>query len=208
MRALIEARLAGAIRQHDPKLEFLSRVQGQASAALIELLERPRVAAGVLVGLIERPQGLTVLFTERADHLRDHPGQISFPGGRIQAGDADVEAAALREAQEEVGLNREEVTIVGRLAPHVTGTGFMITPVVGFIRADFEPAADPAEVASVFEAPLEYLLDPVNMRSRLHDRLGSRFRVDEVSYGRHRIWGATAAILRSFRELLDVGRAD
>jgi 8-oxo-dGTP pyrophosphatase MutT (NUDIX family) len=203
MRALIEARLAAARWNDDPEREFLARVEGQASDALVQLMARPRVAAAVLVGLVDRPEGLTVLFTERAAHLKDHPGQISFPGGRIQSQDDDPVAAALREAEEEVGLRRSQVVIVGSMGPHVTGTGFTITPIVGFIPGDFEPVPEPSEVASVFEAPLSFVLDAANMRSSYRDRLGSRFRVDELSYGRHLIWGATAAILRSFRGIIN-----
>jgi 8-oxo-dGTP pyrophosphatase MutT (NUDIX family) len=202
MRALIEARLATAVWRDDPTAQFLARVEGEVSPALLQVLERPRAAAAVLLGLVERRDGLTVLFTERAVHLRDHPGQISLPGGRIQPQDAGATAAALREAQEEVGLAPSRVAVVGCLAPHVTGTGFLITPVVGFIEPNFEAAPDVTEVASVFETPLEFVLDPRNWRSAMYERLGSRFRIDELQFGPHRIWGATAAILGSFRELL------
>ena len=202
MRTLIEARLAGAVWCEDPAVQFLARVEGDVSPALVQVLEQPRAAAAVLLGLVERPGGLTVLFTERAAHLRDHPGQISLPGGRLQAQDGSAAAAALREAREEVGLAPGQVEVVGCLAPHVTGTGFLITPVVGFIAPDFEAVPDAAEVASVFEAPLEFLLDGRNVQTALYERHGSRFRVDELQFSGHRIWGATAAILSSFRTLL------
>jgi len=202
MRALIEARLANAVWRDDPTAQFLARVEGEISAALVQALEQPRAAAAVLLGLVERRGGLTVLFTERAAHLRDHPGQISLPGGRLQSQDASATTAALREAQEEIGLAPSQVAVAGCLAPQVTGTGFLITPVVGFIGPDFEAAPDVSEVASVFEAPLEFVLDQRNVRSAMHERHGSRFRVDELQFGRYRIWGATAAILSSFRDLV------
>jgi 8-oxo-dGTP pyrophosphatase MutT (NUDIX family) len=203
MRSQIEARLRAARPGIlDPKAQFLAQVEGAVSAELLAAIERPRSVAAVLLGLVERPGGLTVLFTERAHHLRDHPGQISFPGGRLQREDGGVVDTALREAHEEVGLAPQWVSVAGCLQPQVTGTGFMITPVVGFIRGDFEAIPDPGEVASVFEAPLEFVLDPSNVRSAQRERLGTVFRVEELTYAGHLIWGATAAMLRSFRELL------
>jgi 8-oxo-dGTP pyrophosphatase MutT (NUDIX family) len=203
VRSLIETRLRAAPSGVvDPTAEFLAHVEGTVSAELLAAIERPRSVAAVLLGLVERPSGLTVLFTERAHHLRDHPGQISFPGGRLQRQDSGVIDTALREAREEVGLEPRLVSVAGCLAPQVTGTGFMITPVVGFIHGDFEAVPDPGEVASVFEAPLEFVLDPSNVRSGQRERLGTVFRVEELSYAGHVIWGATASMLRSFRELL------
>jgi len=149
----------------------------------------------VLVPLVHRDDGLTVLFTERSLDLPDHPGQISFPGGRIEPGDADAPVAALREAEEEVGLARERVTLLGRLAEYETVTGYRVTPVVGWVEPPFELKPDPIEVADVFEVPLAFLLDRENQKR--HFRMIGELRRDyfAIPYGARYIWGATAAML-------------
>ncbi|HSS69206.1 MAG TPA: CoA pyrophosphatase [Casimicrobiaceae bacterium] len=154
----------------------------------------PRPAA-VLVLLVHRDPELTVLFTERSQDLPDHPGQISFPGGRIEPGDADAAVAALREAEEEVALARERVTLLGRLTDYETVTGYRVTPVVGWVEPPFELKPDPLEVANVFEVPLAFLLDPANQKR--HFRMIGELRRDyfAIPYGDRYIWGATAAML-------------
>ncbi|MGC2201943.1 MAG: CoA pyrophosphatase, partial [Stellaceae bacterium] len=132
--------------------------------------------AAVLVPLIDRPGRMSVLFTQRTPHLSAHAGQISFPGGRIEESDADATEAALRETEEEVGLTRDHVTIVGRLDTYVTGTGFEITPVVGIVKVPYPLAIDPFEVAEVFEVPLSFVVDPSNHR-RMTRELDQRARV-------------------------------
>ena len=199
--AWITERLSSCSVTLDPEERLLANVDGPVSDELLAELRRPGQNASVLLGLVERPQGLTVLFTERAAHLPHHPGQISFPGGRLSSGETVV-AAALREATEEVGLPPEHVTVAGCLDAHLTGTGFLVTPVVGFVADAFEPVANPDEVASVFEVPLDYILDPRNVRVLLRERFGTRFRVYELEYGERRIWGATASMLVTFRDLL------
>jgi 8-oxo-dGTP pyrophosphatase MutT (NUDIX family) len=200
VRALIERRLAGFRPASDPRERLLAAAAGPVSRALLEELARPGIIhAAVLLGLVERPSGFAMLFTERAPHLKDHPGQISFPGGRLAAEDEGPVEAALREAREEVGLDPREVAVAGCLDVHLTVTGFSVTPVVGFIAPDFRALADPAEVAAVFEVPLDYILEPSNIRMVYRERLGTRFRTAELRYGGHRIWGATAAMLVSFR---------
>jgi 8-oxo-dGTP pyrophosphatase MutT (NUDIX family) len=158
--------------------------------------------AAVLVPLINRVGGLSVLFTERSRDLPDHPGQISFPGGRVEPGDPDAGIAALREAEEEVGLPRERVTVLGRLAEYETVTGYRVTPVVGWVEPPFEVVADPVEVADVFEVPLAFLLEPGN-RQR-HFRMVGNVRRDyyAIPYGDRYIWGATAAMLLIFERTL------
>ena len=158
--------------------------------------------AAVLVPLINREDGLTVLFTERSRDLPDHPGQISFPGGRVEPGDADTGIAALREAEEEVGLKRERVTLLGRLEPYETVTGYRVTPVVGWVEPPFEIRADPVEVADVFEVPLAFLLEPANHQR--HFRMVGNTRRDyyAIPYGDRYIWGATAAMLLIFDRTL------
>jgi len=161
-----------------------------------------RTAAAVLVPLVEREGGMTVLLTRRAEDLADHAGEISFPGGRIEAADPGAEAAALRETEEELRLAREQVEILGRLDPYDTRTGFRVQPVVGVLRPPLEIVPDPAEVAAVFEVPLVHILDPANHR-RHRARAGRRLRVfHAIPYGEHFIWGATAGMLINLYEVL------
>ena len=202
MRAHIQSRLANVRRSGDPLARMRRDLEGPISPPLLELLEKRRSPAAVLLGLIERPAGLTLLFTERSPDLRDHPGQVSFPGGRIESDDDGPEAAAIREAGEEVGMERRLVSIAGRLEDLLTVTGFLVTPVVAFVASEFRPVADGREVAEVFEVPLEYLLDKRNIRSTLRERLGTRIRVYQIDYDGHRIWGATASILVQFLSLI------
>ncbi len=197
-------RLVAAPRSaHDPRERILANVDGPMSPALRAVLEQPGRAASVLVALLDRPQGLTLLFTERAAHLKDHAGQISFPGGRLAHAGETVVDAALREAHEEIGLHPADVEVLGSLDELLTGTGFSITPVVGYVAGrSFVASPDPTEVASVFEVPLELVLDPANIFATYGERLGTRFRTFELHHGGYRIWGATAAILVSFRDLI------
>lgn len=160
------------------------------------------VDAAVLVPLVERPAGLNVLLTRRTDHLTDHAGQISFPGGRVEAGDAGPAAAALREAAEEVGLAAREVRLIGALETYVTRTGFRVSPHVGLVRAPLALAPDDFEVAEVFEVPLGFFLAPGACRldSRLYR--GRRRHFYAFPYGDYYIWGATAGILLNLVEIL------
>ena len=206
MRARIQSRLAEAPRSGDPLARMRRDLEGPISPPLLALLERRRSPAAVLLGLIERPAGLTLLFTERSPDLRDHPGQVSFPGGRIEAEDDGPEAAAIREAAEEVGMDRGLVSVAGRLEDLLTVTGFLITPVVAFVASEYRPVADGREVAEIFEVPLDYLLDERNIRTAFRERLGTRIRVYEIAYGGHRIWGATASILVQFLSLISDGK--
>jgi len=186
----------------DPRARMLANVEGPISPALRAAIDSPGRAASVLLTLVERPAGLTVLFTERAAHLKDHAGQISFPGGRIGTGETAVDAA-LRETHEEIGLRATDVDVLGVLDEFLTGTGFLIKPVVGYVAAgSFVPTPDPVEVASVFEVPLEFIVDPANVIATSRERLGARIRTYELRHSGHRIWGATAAILVNFRDLI------
>jgi 8-oxo-dGTP pyrophosphatase MutT (NUDIX family) len=157
--------------------------------------ERRATPAAVLVPIVNRPDGLMVLLTLRSAGLPEHAGQISFPGGRVEADDASVAHAALREANEEVGLPAERVTILGELAAYETVTGYRVTPVVGWVEPPFELTLDPIEVADVFEAPLAFLVNEQNRRR--HFRMFGETRVEfwAIPYGERYIWGATAAMI-------------
>jgi 8-oxo-dGTP pyrophosphatase MutT (NUDIX family) len=158
--------------------------------------------AAVLVPLVDHPQGMTVLLTQRTAHLSAHAGQISFPGGRIEEADPDAIAAALRETEEEVGLPRERVSVVGRLDTYVTGTGFEITPIVGIVAPPFPISIDPFEVAEAFEVPLAFILDRRN-HQRIERDIGAHSRSYYVlPYDGRNIWGATAGILVNLAEVL------
>lgn len=158
--------------------------------------------AAVLVPLVDRPEGMSVLLTQRTAHLSAHAGQIAFPGGRLEPEDLDATAAALRETEEEVGLGRDRVTLVGQLDTYVTGTGFEITPVVGIVSLPFSLTIDPFEVADVFEVPLSFVLDPGNHRrtERLFEERRRVFFV--LPYEGRNIWGATAGMLVNLAEVL------
>ncbi len=161
-----------------------------------------RTPAAVLIGVVERPGGAAVLLTQRTEHLRDHAGQISFPGGRIEPGDASPAAAALREAEEEIGLEPAKVELLGELAPYDTVTGFRIHPVVGWIQPPLALRLDRFEVADAFEVPLRFLADPANQRRHSYRR-GALTRGYYVLPWQGRfIWGATAGILVNFSSLL------
>jgi 8-oxo-dGTP pyrophosphatase MutT (NUDIX family) len=158
--------------------------------------------AAVLIPLIDRPDGMTVLLTQRTAHLANHAGQVSFPGGRVDLADAGLEETALRETQEEIGLDRRHVHILGRLDMYITRTGFAVTPVVGVIDPPFTLELDPFEVAEVFEVPLSFLLDPSNHRICSREFEGMLRHFYAMPYGRHFIWGATAGILMNLYEFL------
>lgn len=186
----------------DARARMLSRVEGPVSAGLEALLEQPAREAAVLLGLVDRPAGLTVLLTERASHLTHHAGQVGLPGGRLAGPEEGPVQAALREAWEEVGLAAADVAVAGCLTPFLTGTGFSVTPVVGFVAGRFRPRPDPGEVAAVFEVPLTRILAPDAFLVSYRERLGTRIRSYELPFEGHRIWGATAALLVDFRELI------
>jgi 8-oxo-dGTP pyrophosphatase MutT (NUDIX family) len=160
-----------------------------------------RAEAAVLIPIVERPEGPTVLLTRRADALTRHAGQVAFPGGRIDPGET-AEAAALREAWEEIALPPERVTLLGRSSPYETVTGFTVTPVVGVVAPPFDLRLNEAEVAEAFEAPLALLLDEGSYERRFHDGEAGRRYYYAVSHDERLIWGATAGMLRAFRARL------
>lgn len=164
------------------------------------------VEAAVLVGLIRRDGGIRVLLTRRTDSLRHHAGQVSFPGGRIEADDLDAVAAAVRETQEEIGLMAEAITPLGFLDPLATISGFRVLPVVAWVDPGYVAAPDPNEVAEVFEVDLDYLMMPDNLEQIRIDYRGRSRHVFQFRNSpqapQHRIWGATASILFNLRERL------
>lgn len=178
--------------------------QGWNHAELADVLPPtvPLVEAAVLVGLVPREHGPQVLLTRRTDGLRHHGGQVSFPGGRIEAHDRDAAAAAVRETGEEVGIPPEQLQPAGYLDPFVTITGFRVIPVVATVSVAYVARPDPREVADVFEVPLAFLMDPATLGGVDIEHAGRLRRVWEYRYPGQRIWGATAAILLNLRERL------
>ncbi|NCF28018.1 MAG: CoA pyrophosphatase [Gammaproteobacteria bacterium] len=157
--------------------------------------ESPLTPAAVLVPLVARPAGFQVLLTQRTDHLHDHAGQVSFPGGRREHTDAGSVETALRETREEIGLAEDFIEVVGLLDDYETGTGFRVTPVVSFVSEGFTLALDSFEVAEVFEVPLDYLFDPANHQKRSRDFNGRRRSYYLFEYQDRVVWGATAGML-------------
>lgn len=160
------------------------------------------IPAAVLVPLVERGEGLSVLLTRRADTLRRHTGQVALPGGRIDPGETPWEAA-LREAEEEIGLARDHVELAGLSTRYRTGTGYLITPVVGFVTPPIELSPNPQEVAEIFETPFRFLMNPANHERRYYDQpTGERRYFYAMTHEERVIWGATAGILRALYDRL------
>ena len=173
--------------------------------------DRAPASASVLVPLVQRGDGLHLLLTRRTDHLRDHAGQISFPGGRVESHDADAVATALRETEEEIGLARSFVEVIGALPDYSTVTAFVVTPVVALVQPGFMLALDTVEVAEAFEVPLSFLMNPAHHQRHEFDFQGTQRRFLSMPWDgpgadghqqRYFIWGATAAMLRNFYRFL------
>ena len=172
--------------------------------------DRAPAHASVLIALVPRAE-ITVLLTQRTDHLTDHPGQISFPGGRVAPTDADAAATAMREAHDEIGLETAFVDVLGALPTYTTGTGFIVTPIIALVRAGFAVQPEPFEVAEVFEVPLSFLMNPANHRRHAIELDGVRREFLSIPWDgldaagqprRYFIWGATAAMLRNLYRFL------
>jgi len=160
-------------------------------------------AAAVLIPVIAHPGELTLLFTQRTTHLKSHAGQVSFPGGRAEPGDASAEFTALREAGEEIGLAAERIEILARLPDYRTRTGFRVTPVIWLVTPPLELSPDPREVAEVFEVPLAFLLDPRNRQRRTREFQGQQVGYYVFEYQDRVIWGATAGMLVNLHKMLE-----
>lgn len=163
---------------------------------------RRLVPAAVLILLIDHAEAMTVLFTQRTDHLDNHAGQISFPGGRFEPGDGTPENTALRETAEEVGIDPGGVEVLGRLDNYITRTGFDVTPVVGLISPPLDIDPDPFEVAEVFEVPLQFFLDPANHKRDSRVVAGRKRHFHAMPFGQYYIWGATAGMLFNLYQFL------
>ncbi|MDD2883866.1 MAG: CoA pyrophosphatase [Dechloromonas sp.] len=197
--SLALADLRAVLLSAPPASEFIQEAGGEG------LVLTP---AAVLFPIVQHPGGQTVLLTQRTAHLRDHAGQISFPGGRVEPEDQSPLATALRETEEEIGLARQHVEVLGYLPEYRTGTGFRVTPVVAAIRPPFELKPDPFEVAEVFEVPLAFLLNPKNhQQHELHYR-GALRQYLAMPYGDYFIWGATAGMIRALSDRLALQSAE
>ena len=196
---IIRARLAGSVPRHAREDWLIPGLFESGEGR--RLLPREPMPAAVLMPLVERAD-LTVLLTQRATQLRNHAGQISFPGGRIEPADRGPAEAALREAREEIGLDARFVSVIGYLPDHVVVTGFRITPVVAFVQPGFELALASQEVEDTFEVPLGYLFDPSNHRlGRRASIAGDEVEFREIPFGERIIWGATAGMLHTLYRL-------
>jgi 8-oxo-dGTP pyrophosphatase MutT (NUDIX family) len=181
---------------------WLANASAELKERIRARIPERRIPAAVLVPLIERESGWTVLLTQRAAQLRAHAGQISFPGGRIEPEDRDAWAAALREAEEEIGLAAHKVEFAGYLPDHLVATGFRITPIVGFVSPDHDLRLAADEVHDTFEVPLAFLFDAANHRPRLRTFGDLSVETTDIPFGARTIWGATAGMLMTLRRLV------
>lgn len=187
-RHLAETRAPGDFTAH--------RARGDLPADMLP--KQPWKPASVLVPLVEHEAGLTVLLTRRTERLQDHAGQVSFPGGSAEQADQGPIETALRETEEETGLTRGFIEVLGFLEGYLTITGYAVTPVVGLVRPGFTLKADPLEVADIFEVPLAWLCDPGNRQIHHRQLAGREVGYYQFDYKGHTIWGATAAMLAGF----------
>lgn len=202
LRRLIEDRLKDSRPATDHHNAWPAGLSPDTDPLLRQYFPPSPVAAAVLIPIIDHQDGLSVLLTQRSTQLRQHAGQISFPGGRIEPTDTGPLEAALRETEEEIGLSRDHVSFAGYLDPHLVLSGYWITPVIGFVRPGFELTLDQREVAATFEVPLAHILDRSNHRSRERQLGGTAVQVYDIQFGEHDIWGATAGILMALYRLL------
>jgi 8-oxo-dGTP pyrophosphatase MutT (NUDIX family) len=186
----------------EQEMQWLAGASAEVMSQVRASISARRIPAAVLIPLVERDTGLTVLLTQRAETLKDHAGQISFPGGRIEPEDQDAWHAALREAYEEIGLLPNYVEFAGYLPDHHVITGFRVTPAVGFVNPDYQLRIAKAEVHDAFEVPLDFILDAANYKSRRRTLGGLTIEVHDIPYGERNIWGATAGMLMTLRRML------
>lgn len=197
LRALLRARFAGTAAGDPADDRFLGLTAAE-SLRYRHLVPAEVTPAAVLVPIVDHAEELTVLLTERSPDLRHHAGQVSFPGGRLEPGDRDAVATALRETEEEIGLERRDVEVIGFLPGHLIVSGYRVTPVVAFVRPGARLNLDPVEVASAFEVPLRHILNSANHRPRRRTLGDDEITLYDIPYGTHHIWGATAGMLITF----------
>ena len=201
----LRQRLAGTQLPDDPLDVDFTHMGARMPESMVRRLRPDLRPAGVLIPVIDRGDALSVLLTERSADLKHHAGQVSFPGGRMEAGDADIAATALRETHEEVGIAPRHVDVAGYLEPIATITGYAVTCVIGIVPPSVEWQPDPLEVDEIFEVPLSFLLDESNMEVAEREYEGARFPVATFHHEGHRIWGATAGMIVALNELLKKG---
>ncbi len=189
------------------KNEFLQRFQINSLSASSHKYKHPSHSknnplkqAAVLVPLVDHHDHIKILFTKRASHLRQHGGQICFPGGRVDASDTDLISTATREAFEEISLLPQHCNVIGQLHPYQTISGYIVNPIVALIPADLLLTASVDEVEEIFEVPLEHFLDPANVKSIWVEQPPQRYQVHFMPYNNYNIWGATAAILKDLSD--------
>jgi 8-oxo-dGTP pyrophosphatase MutT (NUDIX family) len=198
----IRAALDSSPSTPEEDMHWLKSAAPEVAERVRATLPTRRTPAAVLIPLVERSGGMTVLLTQRSNTLKDHAGQISFPGGRIEPQDADAWHAALRESFEEIGLRGDMVEFAGYLPDHVVISGFRVTPVVGFVDSRYQLKIAAEEVHDVFEVPLEYILDAANHKSRQRKIAELTIDIHDIPYGERNIWGATAGMLMTLRQRL------
>lgn len=210
-RVAAEALAVNALRQRFLKpLQWTPEITDENRYAMASKIIDERSASGitthaaVLIPVLQKSAGLSILLTQRTDHLHDHAGQISFPGGRMDAGDRDLHETALRESQEEIGLERDRVEIIGALPEYLTVSGYRVTPVVALVEPQAHYPADAFEVADVFDVPLAFLMDPANHEVRVWNGEEGRRRFYAMPYQERFIWGATAGMLRNLYHFLKI----
>lgn len=194
----LRARLAGTEKPTDPLDVVTPRGAYRWPQGMLEKVASTLTPAGVLIPVRSRDSGLSVLLTQRSADLKHHAGQVSFPGGRMEDADADIEVTALRETREEIGIREEHVSIIGYLETMPTVTGYAVTPTVGLVDGSVELKIDRTEVEYAFEVPLEFLLDASNQRMVPREWQGLKFSMVEYHFEGQRIWGATAQMLLRF----------
>lgn len=202
LRERILRRFAGTQPRHELADWRVLGVDAERSRQLARHFPKDPAPAAVLFPLVDRPDGLTVLLTQRASQMARHAAQIAFPGGRVDDTDADMAGAALREAREEIGLDAARVRVFGYLPDHVVISGFRVTPVLGLVSPPFSLELNPHEVAGVFEVPLGHVLDSANHKARLRKVGDEEMLLYDIPWEGQNIWGATAGMLLTFVRML------